>query len=240
MDLRLIGDLLLHERRAHVGRADSVHGHALLRRLERDGFREADESVLRGDVRGLVWRCDEAVHRRDVHDAAPAFRVHVRQRGAREVEGAEEHHADESLPGLDRELLDRRDVLQARVVHQDVDAAEFTDRARHERVAVRLLRRVRALEGTGREVGGDSLALLGVQVREENAGALRGEIRRDRAADPARGAGDDRGSGAHRTRSLGLIRIAPGRVPDTWRSTPNREASCGSDGCSARSSSLSP
>ena len=131
------------------------------------------------------------------------------QRGAREVERAEEHHADESLPGLDRECLDWSDVLQPRVVHQDVDATEVTDRARHERVAVRLLRGVRSLEYAGREVGGDSLALLDVHVREENARAVRREIRRDRAADAARRAGHDGCPATHRTRSLGSDPTSP-------------------------------
>jgi hypothetical protein len=43
---------------------------------------------------------------------------------------------DKSLPRLDRELLDRRDMLESGVVHEDVDAAEIADRAGDECVAV--------------------------------------------------------------------------------------------------------
>jgi hypothetical protein len=122
----------------------------------------------------------------------------VRKSGAREVEGAEQHDADEALPGLDRELLDWRDVLQPGVIHEDVDAAEVADRPRHERIAVRLLGRIRALKCGGRELPGHAFAFLDVYVGEQHMYARLGEINRDRLADPAGCSRDDRSASLHR------------------------------------------
>src|SRR5439155_19111814 len=63
------------------------------------------------------------VHAGDVDDAAPAAGVHVRERAAGQPERRLQHHAQEQREPVGVELGDRRDVLQSRVVDQDVDVA---------------------------------------------------------------------------------------------------------------------
>ena len=50
--------------------------------------------------------------------------LHLRQHGARGVEGGREIDRQDGIPFLRRELLHRRDVLDAGVVHQDVHRTE--------------------------------------------------------------------------------------------------------------------
>ena len=54
---RLVGDLRLHQRRAHVARADGGG----LQALQRERLHQAEHAVLGGDVRGLVRRGDQRV-----------------------------------------------------------------------------------------------------------------------------------------------------------------------------------
>ena len=66
--------------------------------------------------------------RGDVDDAAEALLLHVRQRGGGAVEHGRQVQRDDGVPLLDREVLDRRGVLDAGVVDQDVDATELAHR----------------------------------------------------------------------------------------------------------------
>ena len=59
-----------------------------------------------------------------VDDAAPLARLHARHRGADGMEGGRQVDGDDLVPFLDREILHRRDELDARIVDEDVDAAE--------------------------------------------------------------------------------------------------------------------
>ena len=61
---RLVGDLLLDQRRADVGGADRVGGDVVLGALERERLTQPDDAVLGADVCGLVWRGDQAVDAR--------------------------------------------------------------------------------------------------------------------------------------------------------------------------------
>ena len=63
------------------------------------------------------------MRRRRVDDPAPAARLHARQGGADGVEGGGEIDGDDGVPLVDRELVDGRDMLDAGVVHQNVDRA---------------------------------------------------------------------------------------------------------------------
>jgi hypothetical protein len=53
------------------------------------------------------------------------LRAFIRQRGADGVEGGGQVDRDDLVPFLDRELLDRRDELDAGIVDEDVDRAEL-------------------------------------------------------------------------------------------------------------------
>ena len=74
--LRLVGDLRIDERRAHVAGVDAVRGDAVRGALERRDLREPLEAVLRGDVGGLEGGCAEAVHAREVM-TRPKPRAHM-------------------------------------------------------------------------------------------------------------------------------------------------------------------
>jgi len=56
---------------------------------------------------------------------------HVRQDSLRGVEGRREHHAHQVVPLVLWEFVHGRHVLDARVVHQDVDAAEALSALAH-------------------------------------------------------------------------------------------------------------
>ena len=122
--LHRVGDLRLDQRGQHVAGADGVAGDRLLGGLERDHLGEADDAVLGRDVGRLEGRGGQAVRRGDVDDPAPALRAHQRQRRGGGVEGRGEVDRDDLVPLLGREVGDRRDVLDAGVVDQDVDAAD--------------------------------------------------------------------------------------------------------------------
>ena len=84
--------------------------------------------MLGGDIGRLEGRGHQPVGRGDVDDAAEALLLHVRQRGGGAVEHGRQVQRDDGVPLLDREVLDRRGVLDAGVVDQDVDAAELAHR----------------------------------------------------------------------------------------------------------------
>ena len=67
------------------------------------------------------------MHRAHVDDAAAALLVHVAQGCARGQEGAVEVDGQQPLPIVERQLLDRRDDLNAGIADQNIDSPEFLD-----------------------------------------------------------------------------------------------------------------
>ena len=106
---------------------------------------------------------------------------------------------DDRVPFLDREFLDRRDVLDAGVVDQDVDAAEGLLGRRDHRGDLGGLGHVgRRVERLDAEFLLDAGALLldrgGVaEAVDHDVGAVLGERPGDAEADAGGRAGDDRG-----------------------------------------------
>ena len=92
--------------------------------LDRHHLGQADKAVLGRDIGGLLAAGDQAVRRGDVDDAAPFALLHAGHRGADGVERRREVDRDDRVPFLDREILDIGDMLDAGIVHQDVDRAE--------------------------------------------------------------------------------------------------------------------
>ena len=72
--------------------------------------------------------------------------AHRRQREPRGMEHRAEVQRDDGVPALDREVLDGRDVLDAGVVDQDVDAAVRVRASLHQLLDVGDLAQVAALE----------------------------------------------------------------------------------------------
>ena len=78
--LRLLGNLLVDERRSHKPRADDVRAHAVLGAFLGHHLGKADEAVLCGDVGSFQQRGFLGVDRAHVDDAAaPALLVHLPQ-----------------------------------------------------------------------------------------------------------------------------------------------------------------
>ena len=123
--LSLLGNLLLHQRGEYVAGADGVGGDAVLGEFERDGLGQSGEAVLGRHVGGLVRRGDQRVRRGDIDDAPPAVLFHVGDREPAGVKGARQIDRQDRIPFVDRKFLDRRDVLNAGIVDEDIDAAEF-------------------------------------------------------------------------------------------------------------------
>src|SRR5215204_1493537 len=120
MDPGLVRYLLLHQRRLHVRRVYAVGGDASGPTLQSKGLGEPLQTVLGRDVRGLVRRGPQVVYGGDVDDAPPPLLVHPRQRLLEDPERSLEHNPQYEREALGRELLDGRDVLQPRVVHDDI------------------------------------------------------------------------------------------------------------------------
>src|SRR3712207_5009953 len=116
----LVRDLLLHQRRPHVRRVDAVGGDASGPTLQGDGLGEPLEAVLGRDVGGFVRRGPQTVHGGDVDYAPPPLLVHPRERLLDDPERRLEHDPHDEHEALGRELLEWCDMLQPRVVHDDV------------------------------------------------------------------------------------------------------------------------
>jgi hypothetical protein len=114
----------------------------------------------------------------------------------------------------DGKLLDRRDVLDAGVVHQDVDAAHRRLRLLDQRAAVRALRHVggdidRPHVVFLRDAAGDRMVLVAVGERvQHHVRAQPRQFLGDPEADARIGAGDDGGLSRYRhVSSLGSVRF---------------------------------
>ena len=65
------------------------------------------------------------MHRGQVDDTAPVFGAHARQCQARGVKAGRQVDRQNGIPFIGRELLNRSGVLNASVVHQNIDAAKL-------------------------------------------------------------------------------------------------------------------
>lgn len=189
--LGLVGDLVVDEGGADVGGADEVGGDAVLAALQGRGAGEAEEAVLGGDVAGLEGRGDEGVDGADVDDAAPFLLFHRRPAVAGEEERGGEHEGEHALPLVLGKFLDRRYVLVAGVVDEDVDGAVQAQGFIDELAAA----------VAAREVGGDEVAAeapgvldagLLVEIRDHDGAAVACEALGTGEADAARGTCDER------------------------------------------------
>ena len=125
----LVGDLPLDQRGAHVAGADGVAGDALVGGLQRDHLGQALEAVLGADVGRLVRRGAVAVDQ-ETCTIRPQPRRTSRAAGPGRAGTARAASPGGSCANRSgSKLLDRRDVLDAGVVDEDVDAAPPSSRA---------------------------------------------------------------------------------------------------------------
>ena len=193
---RLLGDLLVDERRLHVARADRVDRDVGVRGLERDHLGEPDQAVLCGDVRALERTPDQGVNAPDVDDAPRAALAHPGQDRARQPRDADEHHLDEEGPVADRKLLQRSDPLQTGVVDQDVDRLREPPHRGGDALVRGHVQRDRLRRAAGRaDRRRDGLRLVEVNVTHDDVPAGSGQLDRESSADSAGRTCDE--SGAH-------------------------------------------
>jgi hypothetical protein len=154
-----VGDLLLHERSPHVAGADRIDRDPMLGDLERDRLGQPGNAVLGRDVRGLERTRDQRMRGGDIDHPPPVLRFHRRQSEPYGMKRGRQVERDDRVPLVDREFVDRRDELDARVVDEDVDRTELSDRLAHHRLDLRLLRQVGAVEAhLDAMLGGNRLA----------------------------------------------------------------------------------
>ena len=138
------------------------------------------------------------MRRGDLDDAAEAALLHAGQRMADGVERGAEIDRQDLVPFLRREILDRRDELDAGIVDQHVDRAMLGFDRRHHLGDVLGLAHVGALKGDGHveflgHPGAQLLDLAGIaKPVEHDVVADLGERARDAEADAAGRAGDHR------------------------------------------------
>ena len=110
---------------------------------------------------GLVHRCHQAVYRRNVDDPAPVPLEHLRQHRTSGQEYCGQVDRDHGIPALDREFVHWRNMLDARVVDEHVDASELARRMLDQPRGSAGLERSAALKATRTPwVFGDLLAQL--------------------------------------------------------------------------------
>src|SRR6185503_4765777 len=99
-----------------------------------------DETMLGSDITDLLCAGDEAMSRGNVDDAPPTPLLHAGQRRFGGVERGREIDRDDRIPFVGGEFLDRRDVLDAGIVDEDVAGAEITLRGSDHRSDLHRLR----------------------------------------------------------------------------------------------------
>jgi len=126
----------------------------------------------------------------------PALLLHRWKHQPGSVKGRAQVEGDDGVPLVDRELLHRRDVLDAGVVDEDVDRAEAAERRLQHRLDGVGLRHVGAVVGDVhlaaiRQAHAQALDLrLVAESVEDDVRAALGERLGDAQADPACRAGD--------------------------------------------------
>jgi hypothetical protein len=140
----------------------------------------------------------QRVDRADVDDlAAASLRDHLLRGRLHRVEHAQEVHLQHALEQLGVDLQEWRERVDARVVDEDVQAAEAVDGGGDHRVGVLPAADVRPLDqGTAGAASvqslGDGAAGLDIEVCDQNGGARLVEAFGDAASDAHRAAGHDR------------------------------------------------
>ena len=164
--------------------------------LEHARLGQAHEAELGRVVAGQVRVGDQAGDRGDVDDCARALPLHRRHDRARAQEGPAQVDAEHLVELLERQLVDRPEVAEPRVVDQHVEPAVALERRlRHDVDGAvvahvggddqRLAAKRFDLAGQGLEVGDGAGGEGDVRARP-------GQRQRDAATDAPRRTGDER------------------------------------------------
>ncbi len=126
---------------------------------------QADEPPFRCGVMREPGHAAQAGHRRVVDDHAAAALDHDRDDPASDHPGALQVDVDHGIPGVLGQLVGQAVTADARVVEQDVDAAEMVDRGTYGGADGRI---VANIGGEGQAFDSQRAALLG-QVSRSSA-----------------------------------------------------------------------
>ena len=192
---RLLGNLLLHERRPHEAGADDVRAHPVLGAFLRYDFAEPDQSVLRGDVGRLEKRRLFGMDRTDIDDRSASRPVHVPEAGLGRQEGAVQVDCEHLLPFRERELVDRLDDLDAGITDENIQPGEAFDRASDSDLDGGLVANIHRDShrdaAVSLDFGGRRFRRGHLEVGNYDLCALAGETFGDLLADAARSTGDN-------------------------------------------------
>ena len=182
-------------RRGHESGGNRVDGNVAARKLLRDRFGHADQPGLRRDIIRLSRIAGHPDHRGD-RDDPPEARLHHRPgRGAHQPERGLEVDPDDLLELLVLHPHQQIVASDAGIVDEDVElAAKRLDRLRHElidRSAVGQVARQRDMIAAERRAEG--FQLVDIAARDREPRALPRQRLGNRAAEPARSAGHQRG-----------------------------------------------
>ena len=100
--------------------SDGVHRDAAARDLQRQRPHRADETGLGRGIVGLAAIAHDRGDRRDGDDTPPARRHHRQQQRPRDGIEAVQRHIDDAAPLLFRHARQRRVVMDAGAVHQNL------------------------------------------------------------------------------------------------------------------------
>jgi hypothetical protein len=152
--------------RSDVPRSNGVDVDVLRTELDSGALRQTDETRLRRSVIGDAEVTPDAVHRRDIHDLTVLLRAHERDDRSGEVERAVQIRAKNRVPLVVLHVPQRPIATDARIVHQDVEPAQFLLRLRDKSVHVASIAYIAwAAENPDRHLPKLLLDLLGVDAR---------------------------------------------------------------------------
>ena len=184
--------LLVGHRRAHPARADAVGPHAVWTVIEREALGEHREARLRRAVRKRLRCRAEPCGRGDGDDRATSCRE-LGDRRLSHQEDTRQVGADDLVPGLGREVVERAFAADAGVAHERVEPTEGVDHGGDRASAVRCDSRVGDDPETV-ELGRHLLERRGAATGHGDAIAIGGEPPGDGGADPRSASGDERDS----------------------------------------------
>jgi hypothetical protein len=175
---------------------------------------------------------DGGADRRDVNDRPAAALAHPGQDRLGRVEGAPEHHVHRAPVVVRLHRLDRPDLDDARVVHEDVDRAHVLLDVGDEPLDPVLVGHVARQRGDvdplARQAAARSLELLLVARADDDPHPAAPQLARDDEAEPARAACDERDLAGSRTLRAPRERQRDGSARDSERGPGLESAHFGS------------
>jgi len=173
----------------HAGGHEVEHVHSRAVELAPERLAEGDHAGLRRRVGGRRGEPRVAADARVVHDRAAAALDHPREEQLGEVDDAHEVHLEHRVDVAGLLLLEQAAGHEAGVVHEQVDRREAGGAVLDGLSGREVELHIAGLAG-GR---GGRVRRVTPHAAEEQAERAPGELLRDRPADPAARAGDQRG-----------------------------------------------